>query len=251
MIKAVKYFSLFLFTCTLCNANELTALSNTAQVSENAQPFPAFNAQYNILYKGNPIGKGTRELKYLDNGHIQYSYETDGQWLIFSDLRKEASIVRIKGDVVQPLSYRYERSGTGPDKKYEWQYLPDENLGINLSNDEKIDIDFSQHHQDKLSYHLQQRLNLKETPKQAHFVYSVLQKSGTAKSYVYQYDGEEELILPYGIVKTLKYRRDVQDKNRTTYIWVAPELDYLLVRLYQIKDGVDQFEAQLDTYTIN
>ena len=57
-------------------------------------------------------------------------------------------------------------------------------------------------------------------------------------------------MLPYGLVKALKYKREVAEKERVTYAWFAPELDYLLVRLYQIKEGVDQFEAQLDTFEL-
>ncbi|MFQ3195609.1 MAG: hypothetical protein ACI9N3_002443 [Colwellia sp.] len=34
-----------------------------------------------------------------------------------------------------------------------------------------------------------------------------------------------------------------------TYAWFAPELDYLLVKLYQIKADVEQFEVQLKSVT--
>jgi len=37
----------------------------------------------------------------------------------------------------------------------------------------------------------------------------------------------------------------VVEKKRITYAWFAPELNYLLVKLYQTKAGVEQFEAQL------
>ena len=52
-------------------------------------------------------------------------------------------------------------------------------------------------------------------------------------------------MLPYGLVKTIKLKREVTEKERVTYAWFAPELNYLLVRLYQSKGGTEQFEAQL------
>jgi predicted homoserine dehydrogenase-like protein len=52
-------------------------------------------------------------------------------------------------------------------------------------------------------------------------------------------------MLPYGLIKTIKLKREIKEKKRVTYAWFAPELDYLLVRLYQVKKGTEQFEAQL------
>ena len=84
-----------------------------------------------------------------------------------------------------------------------------------------------------------------ENANQEHFVYPVIKTSGTIKNYVYQYDGEEELMLPYGLVKTIRLKREVIEKKRVTYAWFAPELNYLLVKLNQTKGDVEQFEAQL------
>ena len=70
---------------------------------------------------------------------------------------------------------------------------------------------------------------------------------GSIKNYEYQYDGEEELMLPYGLVKTIRLKREIVEKKRITYAWFAPELNYLLVKLYQVKAGAEQFEAQLAT----
>ena len=59
-------------------------------------------------------------------------------------------------------------------------------------------------------------------------------------------------MLPYGLVKTIRLKREVIEKKRVTYAWFAPELDYLLVKLHQIKGDVEQFEAQLQSViTIN
>ena len=52
-------------------------------------------------------------------------------------------------------------------------------------------------------------------------------------------------MLPYGLVKTIRLKREVVEKKRVTYAWFAPELNYLLVKLNQTKGDVEQFEAQL------
>ena len=103
---------------------------------------------------------------------------------------------------------------------------------------------------DKLSYHLQNRIDLINNPNQKRFVYPVISTKGSVKNYEYLYDGEEELILPYGLVKTIRLKREITEKKRVTYAWFAPDLNYLLVKLYQVKAGAEQFEAQLSSLTL-
>lgn len=227
----------------------LTSLvvSTTTLATTQDVPIAPFKAQYNILHKGDPVGKGYRELSQHDDGKLEYSYYTNLKWMIFSDKRKETSIVYVNQNQLELNEYKFERSGTGKDKKYRWQYFPEQNKAHNIVKDKEVIVDFSEGIQDKLSYHLQQRLSFIENPKQDAFDYNVISTSGKIKNYRYEFVGEEELMLPYGLVKALKYKREVAEKERVTYAWFAPELDYLLVRLYQIKEGVDQFEAQLDT----
>ena len=42
----------------------------------------------------------------------------------------------------------------------------------------------------------------------------------------------------------------MKEKERVTYAWFAPELDYLLVKLYQMKGGTEQFEEQLSSLIV-
>jgi len=240
-------------------AQQLTSKTITDQVNSsivvakkiNDTPIiNPFIATYAVLHKGKKVGKGIRQLSYLDNGMVEYSYETDISWLIFSDKRKEVSKVRLKNDRVIPLFYEYTREGTGRDKHYVWEFDATNNLATDLKNDHSIKVDFSQPLQDTLSYHLQHRLTMIAHPEQRQFVYPVIKTSGKIKNYVYQYDGEEELMLPYGLIKTIRLKREVIEKKRITYAWFAPELNYLLVKLYQIKAGTEQFEAQLTHLTI-
>ena len=95
--------------------------------------------------------------------------------------------------------------------------------------------------------YVQNRIDLINNPEQKRFVYPVISSKGSVKDYQYLYDGKEELILPYGLVKTIRLKREIIEKKRITYAWFAPELDYLLVKLYQVKGGSEQFEAQLST----
>ncbi|MBL4940794.1 MAG: DUF3108 domain-containing protein [Colwellia sp.] len=226
------------------------SLATTEQQNSNPLPLPEFSAQYTVLHKSDPVGTATRTLTYQANGTINYHYQTYIEWLIFSQKRSETSILTIKNNQVIPQHYTFTREGTGRDKHYEWHYNAAKNQAKDIGRKREYTLDFSNNLQDKLSYHLQHRLNLIADDKHKNYHYAVISTSGVVKDYAYQYDGEEELVLPFGLVKSIRFKREVKSKERITYAWFAPELDYLLVKLYQIKAGNEQFEAQLSTLTI-
>lgn len=242
--NVVVIASLSVIPVSLVNATEAT--TNPLQ-----KIIPAFSAKYTVLHKSDPVGTAVRELNYLPDGSIDYHYKTEIEWLIFSQIRKETSILSVENTKVIPEHYTYSREGTGKDKYYEWRYNAKNNSADDIGRKrQNIAFDFSANLQDKLSYHLQHRLNLIADAQQKKYVYSVISTSGAVNDYVYQYDGEEELILPYGMIKTIRFKREVLAKERVTYAWFAPELNYLLVKLYQVKAGTEQFEAQLSSVTL-
>ena len=240
MLKKTLAVSLFYGMLTTAAHAEETTTSAPVLITP-------FTANYTIIHNSKSVGTATRALKALDNGQYEYSYHTNIEWLIFSDDRKETSIVTIDNNHVTPLEYKYKREGTGRDKSSHWLFNVNQSQATNVEKEKTFPIEYPSNVQDSLSYHLQHRFNLIKHPKQTHFVYPVVKNENHIKNYVYQYDGEEEIMLPYGLVKTIKLKREVVEKKRVTYAWFAPELNYLLVKLYQVKGGVEQFEAQLNT----
>lgn len=237
---------LFIFLSITCFFSH----ADSSKKIESQQLLPEFSAQYTLLHKSDPVGSATRALSYQADGSINYHYKTEVEWLIFSQIRTETSILTIDNSIVTPQHYIYTREGTGSDKRYEWRYNAATGEVQDIERKREHKIDFSNNLQDKLSYHLQHRLNLMINAKQTRYIYPVINTSGSIKDYVYEYDGEEELILPYGLIKTIRFKREVKEKERITYAWFAPELNYLLVKLYQMKGGTEQFEAQLSNLIV-
>jgi hypothetical protein len=248
----IKFPSSFLLTLLSLTCFFSFAASNQPIESQSIEKklVPEFSAKYTVLHKSDPVGTATRELSYQADGSINYHYKTHVEWLIFSQNRSETSILTIENNKVTPQQYIYTREGTGKDKRYEWLYNAAKGEAQDIERQRDHQVDFSNNLQDKLSYHLQHRLNLMVNAKKTHYIYPVINTSGSIKDYVYQYDGKEELILPYGLIETIRFKREVKEKQRITYAWFAPELDYLLVKLYQIKAGTEQFEAQLSSLMI-
>lgn len=221
-----------------------------AQPEQAAPPssqLTPFKAKYILLHKKDEVGFANRSLIKLADGSYQFSYETDLEWFIFSDYRMEISKLTIENGVAQPNEYQFVRRGTGKDKKYHLTFDKNQSTTTNVIKNKTQKVEWVEKVQDKLSYLLQARLNLKNNVTDYNF--SVFNRDGNIDLNRYQFEvvGEEDLILPYGIIKTVKVKREIPDKKKATYAWFAPELDYLLVKLYHQKGGFEQFEAQLDT----
>lgn len=234
----------------LCFLSSLVLLSFSAysqQASENqskdmVSTIPDFVAKYNIVHGGDIVGKATRALVNHDDGSVEFSYETKIKWLILKDKRKEITTNKIEDGRVIPLTYESIREGTGKDKYYHWQFDKENSQATDLKKEKTVDIKWPEGLQSKLSFHLQSRFNLINGIDRYRF--PILSTSGKIREYEFEYVGEEELMLPYGLVDTVKLRRRKNDE-KVTYAWFAPKLNYLLVKLHQIEGSYQQVQAEL------
>jgi len=209
-----------------------------------------FIARYDLLKKSDSVGEAVRTLEYNADHSASYSYKTDASWFIFTDLREETSITKLDDNKITPTHYYYKRSGTGNNKSYEWTFDVDNDLASDVKKAKQLTIQFPEKIQDKLSYQLQLRLDLIKDSAKEIYTYPVISTSGKIKNYTFVNEGEEIIILPFGEVTAIKLKRDVKDSKKITYAWFAPDLNYLLVRLYQMKNGKSQFNAELKTVDI-
>lgn len=92
-----------------------------------------------------------------------------------------------------------------------------------------------------MSYQVQMRRDLAAGG--SAFDYQVLHR-GKVKQYHFQTEGTESVILPKGAVEAIRIRRVRDDNDRETIVWIAPQLDYQLVKLRQIEEG-DSYELLL------
>lgn len=205
-------------------------------------PLNSFDADYIVYRAGKKHGEANRYLKPTEHGY-QLGYSSDISWMIFSDKRKETSDFSIENGRLQTLRYTMQRSGTGPDKYYELNLDPQQKTLSEGKNRKLKAVEWQADWLDQISYQLQLVLDLKAGKTDFH--YHVLNRNGNAKMYHYKVVGEEMLPLPYGNIKTLRIARIEQNSDKQIYAWVAPELDYLLVRLWRGEDNVEQFDVQL------
>ncbi|WP_409522594.1 DUF3108 domain-containing protein [Nitrincola sp. MINF-07-Sa-05] len=177
-------------------------------------------------------GEATRELKKLDNGSWQLSIEASA---MFASIR-EVSQFAVDDGLLKPLKYDYQRRVMGKNREaslsFDWE---NDSVTTDIEN-QPWRMTISPGVQDKLSYQLQMRMDLAAGKEE--LVYEVAD-GGRLQEYRFRVIGEEVIDTPLGQLKAIKVERDRgEGANRETYIWFAPELDYMVIRIHQVEtDG--------------
>jgi hypothetical protein len=213
-----------------------------------ASELTQFEAKYDILRQGENHGEGIRTLKKLADNNYQVSYHSDIEWMIFSDSRKETSIFSLKGNQVSPINYTMVRKGTGPDKKYTLQFNSSQKSVKSSESKYPIECEWSDKFQDSISYQVQVREELKMG--KTNFSYPLVDKKGNCRDYNFEVVGKEMISLPIGNIEAIKVKRLYDNDKRQALAWFAPEMDYMLVRMWKGEKGVEQFEVQMKSFTV-
>jgi len=245
---AYTRFSLLL-SFLLCSVT--SSFSNNA-LAETSQPYPEFNADYNATWTGGwfPINvDAQRSLAYQEDGSAVLTFEADSA---IAGL-EEISTFRFLEDTIQPLRYRYLRSGLfkepDRDQLFDWQ----KKQIVNGENQKIFEGHWHDSVQDNLSYNLQASIDLKQGKTQ--FTYPVFDRN-KVKDFKFQLIGFESLKTKVGMLRTVKVEQIENKKNKKknkkkTYIWFAKDYDYLLVRLKQKQKDGQTYQIDLTYADIN
>lgn len=242
LLLLAGFFTSFL-TSAATESTETTPQPNTKK------PYPEFTAQYNATWKGGwfPINvDAQRSLHYKEDGSAVLKFEADSA---IAGLQ-EISTFRLIDNTVQPLQYRYLRTGlfkeSDRNQLFDW-----ENKRIINGDTQKV---FNGHWHDKvqdnLSYNLQASIDLNNGKTQLN--YPVFDRS-KVKDFTFQMIGYESLKTQVGTLRTVKIEQ-IEKKKRSkkkTYIWFAKDYDYLLVRLVQEQKDGQTYQIDLTSAEIN
>lgn len=240
MLFSMSFFSM--------PSQALTDSDAKPNASANKQAYPAFTADYNATWKGGwfPINvDAQRSLSYSEDGTATLTFEADS---VVAGL-KEISTFRFFENTIQPLNYRYLRTGLfkEPDRHqiFDWQ----KKQIINAEEDTVYENHWNDFVQDNLSYNLQASIDLKNG--KTEFVYPVFDRR-KIKDFTFKIVGPESIKTPVGTLETIKIQQvEKKGSKQTTYIWFAKNYDYILVRLKQTKKDGQVYQIDLTHADIN
>ena len=215
----------------------------------HAGPLPDFEASYELKRGKLRIGTSSIALSTTADGRYLYeSHSTPSRlvsWFL-KDRLHETSRGTLNAAGVRPDEYHYQRSGGRQERRadlaFDWQAMTVENhVG---DSDWKMQIPSGT--LDKLVSQVAMMLALQQG--QTDIVFNIAD-GGKLKEYRFRQVGRETLELPAGTFETVKITKLRKNRKRETYIWCAPALNYLPVRIWQREKDGSEYQSDLESFS--
>jgi hypothetical protein len=215
----------------------------------HAGPLPDFEASYEL--KRGKLRIGTSSIALSTTAEGRYLYESRStptrlvSWFL-KDRLHETSRGTLNAAGVRPDEYHYQRSGGRQERRadlvFDWQGMTVENHVED--SDWKMEIPSGT--LDKLVSQVAMMLALQQGKTDVAFN---IADGGKLKEYRFRQVGRETLELPAGIFETVKITKLRKNRKRETYIWCAPALNYLPVRIWQREKDGSEYQSDLESFS--
>lgn len=210
-----------------------------------AQAAPdSFQATYNVTKSNITLGQMQTSLSYTANGYTyQKLTKANGLAAMLSgDTLTERSSGLKQGEKLIPQQYLNRHKNRRKDKRDEFTFVtPSQIKGVYDNNAYQLQVPGN-----AIDPALMEIRLMEDIAKGAPLTYRVTNK-GKLHTYTFNKLGKETLKVPAGSFECEKVQRKDPEGNRETTVWLAPELNYGIVKIRHNEDG-DVLEGQLVTY---
>ena len=207
--------------------NALAAQSNNDTPPSHAKPIDYVQAVFSVQY-GSKETAGENLLNIKSEGN-QYEVNFDlDHWMLSSNqyARFEMDDCTVQPEFYQDTNKRPFKSKETQKLEFDWAH----HQAVFSNKDDKKTFTFKDNKigYDPLSFFFEARCALMDGETQ--FTYPVIRK-GKMKDQTYKISGQELVQTPLGDFEALVVERERENPKRQTRLYVAPELDYLLVKI--------------------
>lgn len=218
-----------------------TTLADSPDFSLCEQVLTPYTATYVSSFRGIAM-QGERNLERTDTGVFLLSHKAEA----FGSYATETSRFSVAKGEMLVEQYDYLQSLLGFKKEDHARFDRKSGLIKTRYKSEK-DLPLAPGILDNLSQQLAIRCDtaLGNTTME----YPVVKRSGM-KTYTYKRVGTETIQTDFGELETIVLKRIQDNGKRTTQIWLAPDLNYLLVRLHQT-ERKDSLDVTLELSNVN
>ncbi|MGB5540934.1 MAG: DUF3108 domain-containing protein [Gammaproteobacteria bacterium] len=210
---------------------------------------PAFKASYELSRGSMKIGNSTIELSTGANGSYTYKARSwPVRWVAWflKDKLYETSRGKITAAGIRPDTYTYQRTGGRKEREANLTFNWKDMRVQNDVEDSKWEMDIPAGTLDKLVSQLGMMHALASGDTDITFN---IADGGKLKEYRFKVVGEETLETPAGMFETVKITRLREDNKRETFIWCAPSLHYLPVRIWQREKDDAEYQSDLENFS--
>lgn len=190
---------------------------------------------YHLVYDATIKGMDIQAERYLEREGDSYKLVSKADTLLASITEQGTFDIDSAGNILGQ-QYTYERNIFGIKKNESLTYDRSAGVANYQKKKKQRQVKLDSNYLDKLTYQIQLQRDLIKgtTPLQ----YQVID-GGKIKQYNFEIMGEEIVDTALGPINAVKVHRIREDSDRETYLWFAPEMNYLLVQIWQNEDGDD------------
>jgi len=252
-VKVKRIASWLILSTLVCSTAMSSANADEQQNAEQPieQSMKPYQADYVITRDDSDYGKGYRILEVSPEDEWQLRTKSDISWFILSDTREARSvfIVDDENNRLEPREFIYMRTGTGSDKSFHGEFKADSKKVRNVDTGRMLNVNWENALFDEANVTEQLRIDLAKGAES--FEYRVVNEKGEEDEYRFKVLAkEQQLSLPYGEVEAIKVERIRDNNRRQTFFWFAPELNYVMVKMQQFKEGEEQATMSLKSLTM-
>lgn len=205
---------------------------------------PSFQATYSVIKSGLTLGEMTANLSYGQNNYT-YLKNTKANGIaafISGDTLNERSSGDKKGEQLASKQYSYQHKNRRKNQMDQFNFISATEVKGRYK-DENYQLTVPTGTIDPALLELK---IMDDMTNQRPLNYRITEK-GKLKNYNFQRQGKETLELPAGKYLCEKIHMIRDDGNRSTTIWLAPELNYVPVKIRHNEKG-DIIETALKSY---
>jgi len=207
-----------------------------------------FTITYEVTHNNIYLGDAVRSFKLQNNGNWLYRSDTKGKGVIrmlVKDTINETSTIQQHAHTYQPLSYRYHQHGGKKEKKFnivfDWK-------NGDISNDfTKKSYPLKTGTHDLLSFQIQLMRDLQDDKQSVTYIIADKKR---VDSYSLKVVNKTKLKTPYKTLDTIKLVSNKIRNKTQFFIWCAPELNHLPVRVLKIDTDGKTTEFNLKTISL-
>ena len=183
------------------------------------------------------VGEMQVEMTKLDDGSWKLTSLLDGGSIV---RREESEVFELINNKIKPINYRYNQRILFRRYKASADFNWDDNKVSFIEDKDKGIIELLDNVLGPSSASSQLRLDFREfgegnIPDEISYV---VYWKGTIKNRTYNVNKQKESIeTPFGIYEAFKVSRKFEEKSdRSQIFWLAPELDYSVIKIYDKND---------------
>lgn len=210
-------------------------------------PLITYKASYTLYWHGLKVGNSHHEVEAVASNPNHYVAKATST-PVFSGLpfkSSESSEFFWKGNDIRSLHYAYQNQEKSRYKTgsidFDWQH---KKIDSHRQNASPRTFNLTHNVFDKITHIFQLRQDLKAGKKELNYTVA---EPAELRNYRYTILGEERLKTPIGILKTIHVEHISPNQERRTHLWLAKDLDYLMVKLQQVRKGKITAEGMIQT----